>query len=254
MLMVTPLDHTDLLLNWRGGVVLHPVDEDQYLCHRRFVLQPVGRGRHAVRRDGQPGCPSSNLIYEMGAKADLLGDRLNLGASAFRLAKLNARVPGVDPTVQPQVLEGKQRVQGFNLGAAGTVLPDWKVIGSYTFLHSRIRRHTNPFLEGQEMPNTPPHSLALWTTYALLNNLVFGGGAVYQADTAVNNPASAMQVVNKVPQFWRFDAFASYALKVAELQLNVANLTDELYYEQYSGSQAVPAEGRVVMVSAKMRM
>ena len=32
--------------------------------------------------------------------------------------------------------------------------------------------------------------------------------------------------MNKVPQFWRFDAFASYALPLAEFQLNVANLTD----------------------------
>jgi catecholate siderophore receptor len=72
---------------------------------------------------------------------------------------------------------------------------------------------------------------------------VLGGGATYQAATAVNNPANAMTPVNKVPQFWRFDAFASYALPQAEFQLNVANLTDELYYEQASGSQAVPACG-----------
>ena len=81
-----------------------------------------------------------------------------------------------------------------------------------------------------------------------------GAGAGYQAATAVNNPASEMVALNQVPDFWRFDAFASYAFPKVELQLNLSNLTDALYYEQYSGSQAVPAEGRVVLMTARMRL
>ena len=249
----TPLDKRDVTLNWRGGVVVHPVDLTS-------VYVVVGSSTNPSAEAGTLSeatvslDPEKNVIYELGAKADLLGQRLNLGGSAFRLAKTNARVPGPDPMLQPQILAGRQRVDGFNLGGAGAILPSWKLIASYTFLRSSIRRHTNPFLVGQELPNTPPHSLALWTTYSPLSRLVLGGGANYQATTAVNNPASAMQPVNKVPQFWRFDAFASYALPRAELQLNVANLTDELYYEQASGAQAVPAEGRLVMLSAKLRI
>jgi catecholate siderophore receptor len=128
------------------------------------------------------------------------------------------------------------------------------LIGSYTFLRSRIRAHSNPFLVGQDLPGAPPHSLSLWTTYAVLSRLTVGGGAVYQADTAVNNPTAANLPLNKVPSFWRLDAFASYELPTVALQLNVANLTDALYYDQHSGAQAVPAEGRVVLVTGRLRI
>jgi catecholate siderophore receptor len=71
---------------------------------------------------------------------------------------------------------------------------------------------------------------------------------------AVNNPASAMQLLNEVPGYWRFDAFASYGFRNAEVQLNVLNLTNALYYQQVSGSRAVPAEARSVMLGAKLHI
>lgn len=251
--LVTPLDKQDVTLNWRGGVVVHPVDLTSVYVVVGSSTNPSAEAGTLSEATASLD-PEKNVSYELGAKADLLGQRLNLGGSAFRMAKTNARIPGPDPLLQPQILAGRQRVDGFNLGGAGAILPSLKLIASYTFLHSSIRRHSNPFLVGQELPNTPPHSLALWTTYSPRSRLVLGGGASYQAATAVNNPANAMTLVNKVPQFWRFDAFASYALPQAEFQLNVANLTDELYYEQSSGAQAVPAEGRLVMLSAKLRI
>jgi catecholate siderophore receptor len=85
--------------------------------------------------------------------------------------------------------------------------------------------------------------------------LTLGGGATAQSETAANNPASATVALNQVPGFVRLDAFASYAgWRNVELQLNVNNLTNALYYEQYSGAQAVPVEGRMVLVTARMRL
>ena len=60
----------------------------------------------------------------------------------------------------PQILFGRQRVQGINVGASGSPIDRLKLIGSYTFLQSNIVRHTSPYLVGQRMPNTPAHSLA----------------------------------------------------------------------------------------------
>jgi catecholate siderophore receptor len=75
------------------------------------------------------------------------------------------------------------------------------------------------------------------------------------SETVANNPANAQTLLNKVPGYVRFDAFASYAgWKNLDLQLNVSNLTNALYYSEYSGAQAVPAEGRMVLVTARMRI
>jgi catecholate siderophore receptor len=250
----TELRNRDTLFNWRGGLVVHPVSKTS-------VYGMIGTSSNPSAEAGTLSDatvslePEHNLMYELGAKADLLDDRLALGGSAFRIAKTNARVPGPDPmNGPPQILFGKQRVQGFNLGGSGSVLQQWKVLASYTFLHSRLRRHTNVYLVGQRLPNTPAHSLSLWNTWAPFPKLVLGAGVVFQAETVVNNPASEMQSFNKVPAFWRFDAQASYAFRRFDLQLNLSNLTDALYYQEYSGSQAVPAEGRVAMLTARLRL
>ncbi len=197
--------------------------------------------------------PERNVIYEIGAKADLLEERLGLTAAVFRIDKTNARVPNTDPQAPAQILEGAQRVQGFNVGIAGTITQRWRVLANYTHMDSEIRAHTNEYLVGQPLPNTPKRSLSFWTTLNPLDNLTLGGGAVYQDVTTVNNPASASVVFNKVPNFWRFDAFASYSWDKVDLQLNVNNITNELYYDQYYAGHAVPAEARLASLTARYR-
>jgi catecholate siderophore receptor len=250
----TRLDNRDLLVNWRGGVVGHPVEKTSLYFMAGSSSNPSAEA--GTLSDATVSLdPERNIVYEVGAKADLLRDRLGLGGSVFRVAKTNARVPGADPmNGPPQILFGRQRVQGVNVGATGSPIDHLKLIASYTFLQSRIRRHTNPYLVGQRLPGTPPHSLALWSTYQVLANLVLGAGTSFQAQTVVNNPANEMTALNKVPSFWRFDAYASYAFSHVELQLNLSNLTDALYYQEYSGGQAVPAEGRVVLMTARVRL
>ncbi len=248
------LENRDLLVNWRGGVVGHPLEKTSLYAMVGTSTNPSAEA--GTLSDATVSLePEKNVIYELGAKADLLGERLGLGGSVFRIAKTNARVPGLDPmNGPPQILFGRQRVQGVNVGATGSPIERLKLIGSYTYLQSRIRRHTSPYLVGQRLPNTPAHSLSFWSTFGMLSNLVVGAGAAYQAETVVNNPASEMLPLNKVPDFVRLDAFVSYAFPHLDLQVNLSNLTDALYYEQSSGSQAVPAEGRVVLMTARVRL
>ena len=152
------------------------------------------------------------------------------------------------------LLEGAQRVQGFNVGVTGTLTSRWRVIANYTHMDSEILEHTNAYLVGQPLPNTPKRSFSMWTTVTPLEHLTLGAGAVYQDVTTVNNPASATVAYVKVPNFWRFDAVASYALfNRVDLQLNVNNISNALYYEQYSGAQAVPAEARSASLTARVR-
>jgi catecholate siderophore receptor len=74
----------------------------------------------------------------------------------------------------------------------------------------------------------------------------------------VNNPTFAGTTPSnlsfyKVPAYWRFDAFASYAWKALELQLNVYNIGNALYYEQYYSGHAAPAAGRSASLTATVR-
>ena len=54
-----------------------------------------------------------------------------------------------------------------------------------------------------------------------------------------------------MPGFWRFDAMTSYKIGPKTLlQLNIYNITDELYYAQYYQGHAVPAAGSLCLALA----
>ncbi|MDY7225480.1 TonB-dependent receptor [Hyalangium rubrum] len=248
----TRLKNEDSFLNWRAGVVLHPMEKTSvYGMYGTSSNPSAEAGTLATGLESLE--PEKNRILEVGAKADLLSDRLGLSAAVFRIEKTNGRVPNTDPNGPPQILEGRQRAEGYNVGVAGTVTDRWRMFANFTHIYSAILDHTNDYLEGQPLPNTPKNSVSLWTTYEVIDNLTLGGGAIYQSVTTVNNPASATAAFTKVPNFWRFDAYAGYTWGKVQLQLNLNNLTDKLYYAQYYAGHAVPAEGRTVSLAGTYR-
>lgn len=76
-----------------------------------------------------------NRFYEVGAKWDLLGGKLLLTSSVFRVEKTNARETVSPGDVQ---LVGHTRVDGYELGAIGRLTDNWQVFAGYTFLDSEI--------------------------------------------------------------------------------------------------------------------
>ena len=76
-----------------------------------------------------------------------------------------------------------------------------------------------------------------------------GGGVTYAARAYVNT-----QNTSYVPEYWKLDLMTSYKVtKDSVLQLNVYNVTDELYYAQYYPGHAVPAAGRTAMLTYRVR-
>jgi catecholate siderophore receptor len=249
----TELKRQDNLFNWRVGLIAHPLEKTSIYATYGTSANPSAEIGTLTTGTATLD-PERNATLELGAKADLFEDRLGLNAAVFRVDKLNARVPNTNPEGPPTVLEGAQRVQGFSVGVTGSITSTWRVIANYTQMDSEIRKHSNAYLVGQPLPSTPPRSLSLWTTVTPLEHLTIGAGAVYQDVTTANNPASETVAFVKVPNFWRFDAFASYQLfNRVDLQLNLNNISDELYYEQYYAGQAVPGEARSANLTARVR-
>ena len=165
----------------------------------------------------------------MGTKWEFLDSRLGLDAALFRVEKSNARETMVDGSTQ---LAGKQRVQGFELGATGRVTDQWNVYANYTFLDSETLEAANTAAgiarEGQALANTPPRSLNLWTTYDLPAGWRVGYGARYVSER--NLTASNDGV--KLDAYWLHNAMVGYKVnKELDLQLNLNNLFDKEYVE-----------------------
>ena len=216
--------------------------------------------------------------YEVGAKADLFGQRLALTAALFRTETKNARVTSDANTV---AFIGERRVDGVELGFNGFVTPRWNVFGGYTYLDARIvdggftafalpagvGAGARTVLlasvnTGKQFPQTAKHSFTIWTNHdfgrfeigggAFYTSRVFGGYADdrYVAGTgaaATVVPASVV-IARSVPAYWRFDARAGVDLTDrVKLSVNVQNLTDERYFSQaYSSHYAIMAPGRTV--------
>lgn len=250
----TTLERSDNLLSYRFGGVYHPVpNASLYVSYGNSynpsaelgTLGPDPDDTNSVLLD-----PEKNVTYEAGIKWDILGGRLSLTGAVFRTDKTNMRVPA-DPLTGNNtiVLDGLARVDGIELGAAGKLTDKWNISVGYSYLDSELVETTNLNQLGRQLPNTPPHNFTLWSTYDVTDQLIVGGGAFYQ-DKAFANA----QNTQYVPDYWRFDAMASYKINSKmTLQLNVYNLTDEFYYAQYYGGHAVPAAGRYATLSLKAR-
>ena len=247
------LERTDRLTSYRVGAVFHPTKNSSvYVAHgisynpsaELGTLSGLANNVASVLLD-----PEKNNTIEAGVKVDVLNERLSLTGAIFKIEKENLRIP-VDPLLNTVlVLAGVAESRGIELSAAGRITDQWSITAGYSYLDTEIVKTTNLAELGRQLPNAPPHSFSLWSTYDVTPKLTIGGGALYQADTFVNTTNTAY-----VPEFWRFDLMTSYKITPKMLvQFNIYNLTDELYYAQYYQGHAVPAAGRYAAVSLRTR-
>lgn len=248
-------NRTDDMLSWRIGGIFHPTENTSLYVMRGTSFNPSAEfvsfsGRTVPQQASIAGLsPEKNVTTEVGAKAEVLGGKLNLAAALFRTDKTNARVQDPNDPTGAYVLSGLTRVQGFELSAQGRLTDKWEVIAGYTHLRSEIISSADPTLVGNELIMTPNDAFSLWTTYKVTPEFTIGGGAYYVGavwgDT--NN-------TTRVPSYWRFDAMASYKIAPdVTLQLNVYNITDKYYYESAYSNWAVPGPGRSATLSLRMK-
>jgi len=203
--------------------------------------------------------PEETTSYEIGAKASLFRDQLQLSAAIFRLDRENA-VTQTTPTV---VQDGEVRVQGLELGISGNITPEWQVFGGYTYMDSELVKGAltsgglpNP-LNGQQLANTPEHSFSLFSTYRVTPKFSLGGGLYYVSESLGGNQGGAGGGTNRVyaPEYTRVDLFASYDINdTATLQLNVQNAGDEEYIIRTNGvHHADVAPARQAILTLNLR-
>lgn len=244
------------------GVVWKPADNGSIYVSYATSATPPG----ASLGEGMEGNPlgnttdrSGNLLssdmepeettnYEIGTKWDLLDERLALTAALFRTEKENARVQ-VGTTTYENV--GETRVQGIELSASGKITEKWQVFAGYTYMQARQidGGALGKANDGNQLPNTPNNSASLWTTYQVTPKFTIGGGAFYVDDVYGNVANTTM-----VDSYVRYDAMAAYKLtKNIDLQLNVQNLTNEVYYDKaFSTHFANQAAGRTALLTTSV--
>lgn len=232
------LENEDYLFSYRFGLVYKPVENASlYIAY--------GNSKSPSKTSVNGSCTDLNCAvspekaenYEIGAKWNLLDDQLSLTGSVFRNARTNFRVASNDPLVPEQQLDGRSRVDGVALGAAGTITPEWMVFANYTYLKSKILQSVSDYVletggtdpqAGNELGNVPDHAFSLWTTYKLPFGLTVGGGATYQGRWFLNTSGAVLYTTKG---YWTTRAMLSYPVtEDLTVRLNVNNLFDKAYY------------------------
>ena len=264
-------DSSETLFSWRGGIVVKPTPNSSvYAAYANSKTPSLATVRLGCinGRSGEDFCdaaPEEAVNYEIGGK--MLVGKLLLTAALFRNERTNYRVPSNDPAVpDPQVLDGRARVDGLALGASGNITPRWGIFANYTYLDSEVLQSVSDFCRanpgagscpvtdiqaGRPLESTPKHSGSLFTTYTFPFGLQLGYGLTYQGSYAVVNDAASLL---RADDYLTHRAFASYEFgNGLTAQLNIQNLTDEKYFtgiRNSTNSWAVPGEGR----SARLRV
>jgi len=243
----TNLSSDTSFVSYRAGVVLHPTPNSSVYYMRGTSANPPAE--FLTITNGQQSLdPVVSEVDEIGAKADLLNNRLNVNAAVFRIKKKNDYENQGTTAAPVYVGIGTSQVEGFEIGATGKLTEQWSISGGYAYLKSELLDTLTAANRGHELAFTPKNSFSLWSAYDITPKLTVGGGAFYVDSrwTGVANDA-------RIPDYWRFDAMAAYKVdRNLTLQLNVYNLTDEYYYESAAGAgYAVPGAGRYVSVSAR---
>jgi len=234
---ITPTDLSTSNGIWTGkfGVIYKPAENGSIYAAwgnsaqppggANFQLAAGGSGNSASRTDFEP---QESKTYEIGTKWDVLNKRLALTAALYRTEVTNEVVQ--DTTTLLYYQTGKKRVQGIELGAAGTITDQWGVSAGFTTMDTSVESGPAVTADGSRvLAYTPRNAFTLWTSYQLPFGLTLGGGMRYNGklqrgtDGAVGTPAYT-------DSYWVFDAMASYRInKNVELQLNVYNIFDEEY-------------------------
>ncbi|MEA9825679.1 TonB-dependent siderophore receptor [Xanthomonas campestris pv. raphani] len=254
-----PAGSEENLFSYRAGLVFKPVDNASlYLSYANSKTPskasvngsctPIATATVGANCNVEP---ESAVNIELGGKWDVLNERLALTAAVFRNERENYKVNSGDPLIPEQVLDGKARVDGIALGAAGYLTERWSVFANYTFLDSEVLQSvsnrtaslTGDPIAGRELVQTPRNAGNLWTTYQL-NEWTFGYGVNYQGSFYPNNTSTA--VYRKTDAYWVHRAMVG--LRVNDwlsLQLNVNNLFDKEYYTSIRNNLTVNAAGTV---------
>jgi catecholate siderophore receptor len=259
-------DAEDNLISWKLGGVFKPAENGSiYLSYATSQLPPgssnfASQGAFSLSNEATSTNnaelePQKGKNLELGTKWNIYKDRLALTAAVFQSSNENEVVINPDLTAT-QV--GEREVTGIEFGAAGILMQNWQISAGLAVMDPEIKKGSSgstatslTSLDGGVIQWSPKVTFTLWNSYAFKNGLTIGGGARYvdsMKTSSITDPAKlATRSLVTVPDYWVFDAMASYAVsKNITLQLNVFNLADEEYLASVNsgGSRYFPGTPR----------
>ena len=173
---------------------------------------------------------------EIGLKLDL-NKSLSLTSAYF---ESESEIADYDGTSSDYITERGLSVDGFELELKGQVNENLNIAFSYSNVNGETA-------EGGQPREIPESTYSIWTTYDINPNFGWALGVMHQGESAVKDNNSNLLL----PAYTRVDAAVYYSLADdLKLQLNIENLSDEVYFpHSHSTHQVAVGEARSTRLS-----
>lgn len=184
-------------------------------------------------RSGNMLKPETGENYEVGLKAELFDQRLNISTAFFEVRKNNLAVQDgnfITPEGKPAYrAEDHTKSRGWEIEIAGEITPGWNMQAGYSRTLSRSS-------QGERL-NTqiPVHLFKLFTTYTpqSLPKLKIGGGVQWQSKIFNNDIPASHRHIYTQDAYATVNLMGSYQFnKHVDLTVNINNLFDKTYRVQ----------------------
>lgn len=205
----------------RAGVILKPRENISIYASYSESFQPRS-GEQFANINGSNNVLDPNTFenLEAGIKWDFT-QGLSLAAAVFENEQSSPQVADADPSTLDVI---DSEITGFEIQLSGQVLEWWYILAGYSHLDGEIVDRSGP--TGRTPRELPEHMFSMWNQFQVTPKFGLGLGVTYQDDSFINNGNTAI-----LPSYTRVDAAAYYDVSSKlRLQLNIENLTDELYF------------------------
>ena len=219
----------------RAGVIFKPQDNvSLYLSYSESFLPRSGEQFKKLSASSAALDPDVYENSEIGVNWDITND-LSLRASYFDSEQT---VATRDESGEAAEIVGLQ-VDGIELEIKGQVNDQLYVQFGYSDMDGKTS-------SGGEPREIPDHTISLWPTYQVNDKFGYGLGVTRQGESNISNNKPGLVL----PDYTRVDFAAFYEISEdLSIQLNVENLTDELYFPHshstHQASVGEPVNARV---------
>ena len=205
----------------RGGLIFKPFEQLSLYASYSESFQPrSGEQFDNINGDRNQLDPNTFTNLEAGVKWDF-NRGLSLTAAIFEIEQSSPQVADNDPETLDVI---DSEITGFEAQLKGRITDRWFISAGYSYLDGeQVDRFGDTGLRPRELPE---NTFSIWNRFDVTDRLGFGLGLTYQDDSFINNSNTAV-----LPSYTRIDAAAYYDVSdMLSLQLNIENLTDELYF------------------------